>query len=358
MNDKTSTKHKPKRKLDTGVLIAIIALTSAVLGAFINGIFGNGVVLNRLFGPKTPTSSPTAIISDAYLELTAIAQETRRAQQRASAVAQFTQEAGATATQRYSDVLQTVQAQLEVTRIFEQAQQQVATEQAQNAAATAQSIIAVQQTATAIANTKRIDQLLGFADQVTGLPAALSDPFDDNQNGWSPKNYGDFSVSLKSGMLTVNLSKASISPLIWTCTKCGPFNDFSYQIDIKIPKDTPRVTAGIIFGSPTRLDQRSLLEYTMLLMHGTGDITLEKFSSAGKEMIGVWKPPQDLLTPDGKFHTLQIIGVDQYAAVYLDNKPVGDVFALEHSTQGYVGIVIQSPNVDIAFDNLKVTLMP
>lgn len=357
MGNKPSAKPKPK-KLDTGVLIAIIALTSAVLGAFINGIFGDGILVSQLFATKTPTNTPSPIIPDAYLELTAIAQETQRAEQRATAVAQFTQEAGATATQRYIEVLQTVQAELEVTRIYQQAQQQVATEQAQNAEATAQSIISFQQTATASANDQRIGQILSFAGQIPNLPISFSDSFEYNDNGWSPKNYNDYIISLKGDVLTAKLSNPAMSPLIWTCEKCGSFNNFSYQVDIKSPKGASRVISGIIFGSPTRLDQQTPQEYYLLLIYSSGDIILERVSPSGRDIVEVWEHRQDLITPDGEFHTLQVITIDNFAAVYLDNKPVDDVFPLDYSAQGYIGIVVESPDVDVVFDNLKVVLLP
>lgn len=357
MSSKPSAKPK-RKKLDTNVLIAIIALISAVGGAFINGIFGNGVLINRIFASSTPTNTPSPVIPEAYLELTAIAQETQKAEQRASAVAQFTLDAGATATQRYIEVLQTVQAELEVTRIYQQAQQQVATEQAQYAEATAQSIISSQQTATAITYNQTIGQLLGFAEQVTNLPVSFYDSFDDDKNGWSPKNYDDYSISLKGDVLTTKLKNPSASPLIWTCKNCNSFSNFSYQIDMKTPKGLPRVISGIIFGSPTSLDQQPLQEYYMLSIYSSGDIILERVSPSGRDIVEVWEHRQDLLTPDGQFHTLQVVTIDSFAAVYLDGISVGDVFSLEHSAQGYIGVVVESSDVDVVFDNLKVVLMP
>lgn len=351
MGNKPSAKPK---KIDTGVLIAIIALASAVLGAFTNGIFGNGILVNQLFATKTPTNTPSPIIPDAYLALTAIAKETQVGNQRASAVAQFTQEAGATATQRYIDVLQTVQVELEVTRIYQQAQQQVATEQAQNAEATAQAIISIQQTASALANS----QMGGQVEQVSNLPILFYDSFDDNTNGWSPKNYHDYSISLKDDVLTANLSNPSISPLIWICENCNSFNNnFSYQIDIKSPKGVYGVVSGIVFGSPTKLNRQPVQEYYLLLIYSSGDIILERVSPSGRDIVEVWEHRQDLLTPDGEFHTLQIITIDGAAVVYVDSKPVGDKFTLDYSAQGHIGIVVQSQDVDVVFDNLKVVLM-
>jgi hypothetical protein len=290
-----------------------------------------------------PSATPPPTLSLEDLKLTAIAID-----------AKLTQVAGATATQEYINVVQTVQANATATSLYAQ----VAAEQAQNVEATAQAIISIQQTATAVASNQKIEQLLGFVEQVPNLPISFYDSFEDNKNDWSPKNYNDYSISLKGDVLTTNLKNPSTSPLIWTCEKCNSFNNFSYQIDIKTPVGIPRVVSGIVFGSPSRLDQQPLQDYYMLSIYSSGDIILERVSATSRDIIKVWEHRQDLLTPDGQFHTLQVITIDNLAVVYLDGKSVGDVFPLEYSTQGYIGIVIESSDVDVVFDNLKVVLMP
>lgn len=292
---------------------------------------------------NTSNTAPLPTLSLQDLELTVMAIETK-----------LTQEAGATATQQYLNVVQTVQANATATSLYEQ----VVAEQTQNVEATAQAIISTQQTATAIANNQKLEQLISFAEQVPNLPASFYDSFDENKNNWSPKNYNDYSISLKGDVLTVKVKNPSASPLIWTCENCNSFNNFSYQVDIKTPIGVPRVVSGIVFGSPTKLDQQPLREYYMLSVYSSGDIILERVSPSGRDIVKVWEHRQDLLTPDGQFHTLQVVTTDNFAAVYLDNKPVSDVFALDYPTQGYIGIMVESPDIDVVFDNLKVVLMP
>lgn len=297
--------------------------------------------LTALANMPNTASLPELSLED--LELTVMAMEIK-----------LTQEAGATATQQYLNVVQTVQANATATSLYEQ----VVAEQTQNVEATAQAIISTQQTATAIANNQKLEQLISFAEQASNLPPSFYDSFENNGNNWSPKNYNDYSISLKGDVLTTKLKNPSISPLILTCEKCNSFNNFSYQVDIKTPGGIPRVVSGIVFGSSSRLDQQPLQDYYMLSIYSSGDLILERVSSTGRDIVKVWEHRQDLLTPDGQFHTLQVVTIDNFAAVYLDGKSVGDVFALEYSAQGYIGIVVESSDVDVIFDNLKVVLLP
>jgi len=358
MSDNASSN---KSKIEPTVKAAIIALIGVIIGAFLNGIFGNGVLPQMIFATKTPTMIPTSTIPAPFLELTAIADETKSAEQRVTAIAQITEMAGATATQQYISVLQTAQANLELARINDVAQQQLIatqTQQAINAASTAQIVISNQQTATAVINEQSSEQLLSLASALPNLPVSFSDSFDDNKNGWSPKDGNKFSVAIKDGVLKVNFSDPNYSPFIWTCDNCNSFSNFSYQIDIKTPAGVPRVVTGILFGSPTRLDQQPFQESYALSIYSNGAILLERLSRTGRDIVQLWDNRQDLITPDGKFHTLQVIAVDKNAAVYLDGKLVGDVLKLNYSTTGYIGVVSQSTDVDVLYDNLKVVLLP
>lgn len=332
------------------LLVAIVSLIGIIIKSEtdkaiaripIDATLNAEATLTALSNLPSIISSPTPSSQD--LALTAIAIENR-----------LTQEAGAIATQQYLEVREIVQANATATSLYEQ----VVAEQTQNVEATVQAILSTQQTATAIANNQKIEQLRSFANQIPNLPVLFYDSFEDNKNGWSPKKYGDYSISLKGDVLTAKLLSPSTPPLVWSCEKCNSFNNFSYQIDIQTPKDTSRVVSGIIFGSPIKLDRQPLQEYYLLLIYSSGDIVLERVSPSGNDIIEIWEHRQDLLTPDGEFHTLQVITIDNFAAVYLDNKPVGDVFSLDYSAQGYIGIVVQSPDIDVAFDNLKVVLMP
>ncbi len=353
-------KPLPPKKQVSFLSLSLFVIAALLLG-FISGTLlysKSSTGATQPIQPRLPTVSASPIISARDIELTAIASETQKAEQRNTLVALVTKEAGATATQNYISLLQTAQANLEATRISEQAQQQVATEQAQRAESTAQAIISAQQTATAIVNNQKVTQLLSFVEQVPNLPVSFYDSFETDKNGWSPKNYDDYSISLKGDVLTTKLKNHSASPLIWTCETCDSFSNFSYQIDIKTPTGAPRIISGIVFGSPTRLDQEPLQEYFLLSIYSSGDLILERVSSSDRDIVEVWEHRQDLLTPDGKFHTLQIVTIDNFATVYFDGKSVGDIFFLEHPTQGYIGIAVESSDVDVVFDNLKVVLMP
>jgi hypothetical protein len=308
--------------------------------------------LTEIASMSSMTPSPT--LSPLDIEKTAIASETQSAEQRGTVIAQWTQEAGATATQQYLYVLQTVQADATAKALFAQ----VATEQVYNSEATAQSIISTQQAATAIVNNQNAEQILDFADKLPNLPVSFSDTFENNNNGWSPKSGNGYSVSMKGDVLKVNFSDSALLPFIWTCDNCGTFNNFSYQIDIKTPKDTQRVVAGILFGSPTKIDQQPFQESYALSIYSSGAVLLQRISLTKIDTVELWDHRPDLITPDGEFHTLQVIAIDKYAAVYVDGKLIGDVLKLDYSTAGYIGVVSQSTGVDVVFDNLKVVLMP
>lgn len=305
--------------------------------------------------PPPPTLTLTP---DPFIEITAIFQETETAKQRNTAVFQVTEAAGATATQHYVEVLQTVQAEMEATRIYEEAQQQIATQQAGEAMATAQSIIVFQQTATAIAEEQSKRDLVSMMDKLADFPIAFTDTFDDDSNGWSPKKGNGYDVTIQNGVFQVNYSDEKYTPFLWTCDKCGTFNNFSFQVDIQTPKNVRGVVAGIVFGSPTRIDQQPFKEAYALSLYSTGAFLLQRISYSRIDTIRLWDKRQDLLTPDGEFHTLQIIVVDKHAIVYIDGKIVGDVVSLENSGAGYIGIVTQTPNVNILYDNMQIIELP
>jgi len=346
------------------IIIAIIGLVGVVVGALITSILGSDILMAQILATDTPTLTPsptltaTPTIPNPFLEVTAIFQETQRAEQRNTAVVQLTQAAGETATQQYIAVLQTVQAEIEATRIYEQAQQQVATEQSQNANATAQSIVLVQQTATAVANEQSKGQLANMIDRLPDFTVIFSDTFDNDNNGWSPKKGKGYDVAMQNGVFQVNYSEQKYTPFLWTCDTCGIFKNFSYQVDIQTPKDAKGVVAGIVFGSPTKIDQQPFKEAYALSLYSTGAVLLQRISAIGIDTVQLWDKMQDLLTPDGKFHTLQIIVSDKYAIVYVDGKVVGDIIPLEYSGEGYIGLVSQTIDTNIVYDNMKVVELP
>ena len=315
----------------------------------------------------TPSATviPTSTVPDPFLELTAIASETKSAENRATAIAQITQMAGATSTQQYISILDSVmktgQANLELTKINDKAQQTLIAEQTQqalNAEATAQFIVSNQQTATAVANNQSVEQVLSFANNLPNLPVSFFDTFEHNENGWSPKSSDEYSVSMKGDVLTVNVSDPSRLPFLWTCDNCNSFSNFSYQIDIKTPEGASRIVAGILFGSPTKFDTEPYQESYALSIYSSGAVLLERISRIRRDIVQVWDHRPDLITPDGKFHTLQVIAIDKYAAIYVDGKLVGDVVKLDYSSTGYIGIESQSTDVDIEYDNLKIVTLP
>jgi hypothetical protein len=368
MANKNSTKSllisdKPT-STDNSVKIALFSLLGVILVAFLNGVFGNGAFISSIFPTTTPnatvapTLTATPTIPGPYIVVTDIALETQTAEQRSTAIALLTQSVGATATQQYMAVLQTVQANMEATRIYEQAQQQVATEQARNAEATAQVIIAIQQTTTAFADKQNKEQIFSLNEKLSDFPIMLSDMFEDDSNGWSPKTGLGYDISIQNGVLQVNVSESKRLPFLWTCDACDKFDNFSYQIDIQTPKGEKGVVAGIIFGSPTRFDKQPFKEAYALSLYSTGAIFLQRISATGMDTVQLWDKRQDLLTPDGKFHTLQVIVSNKYAIVYVDGKVVGDVISLEHSPSGYIGLIIQTTDVNILYDNMKIVKLP
>lgn len=296
------------------------------------------------------SATPPPVVSFQDLGLTATAIQS-----------QLGQAANATATAQYLTILDSVRKTQQAQEIFNQVQQELIitqTQQALNAESTAQVMISSQQTATANVNNQSGEKVLSFANQLPNLPISFLETFEDNKNGWSPKSGNGYNVSMKGDVLTVNYSDPKFTPFIWTCDNCGTFNNFSYQIDIKTPKDVSGVIAGILFGSPVRLDQQPFQESYALSVYSTGAVLLQRLSLTGIDTIHLWDHRQDLITPDGEFHTLQLVTIDNYAAIYVDGKLVGDVLNLDYSTAGYIGIVTQSPNVGVVFDNLKVVLMP
>lgn len=352
-----------------GWLILFLFFIVAILG-YAGGLLSNNSGTISMASPtlllspsasasSVPTAAVTNIPTPLYRDpINAIATETQGALQRATAFSLATQDANATVTQQYVIAVQTAEAGLELTRIYEQAQGEVATKQALFAQETAQAVIAKQQTETAVALDSANKQVIDLATQVSNMPVSLVDVFNKDKNGWAPKTEKGYSVAIQDGVFHVNYSDLKYHPFPWTCDNCGPFERFSFQVDIKTPKGVPQVISGILFGAPDRIDKQRFIEAYALLMFSNGAITLGRYSAAGYDILKEWGHRQDLFTDDGEFHTLQIIVMDSYATVFVDGELVDDAFSLDHPGTGYVGFIIQTANIDVQYDNLKIIGLP
>jgi hypothetical protein len=200
--------------------------------------------------------------------------------------------------------------------------------------------------------------LPGTLDQLAAQPVLLSDPFDDDSRGWTPFASTGFAVSIDSGMMQIFFSEPSFNPFLWTCDDCGTFDRYSYQVDVQLPVESGTSIAGLVFGSPSRIDELPFQEAYALSIYSSGEMILQRISSSGIQVIQKWDKYHSQFTPDGNFHTLQVLTNGNKAAIYIDGNSLGDEIELTGSTSGYIGLVVQSTNHLVYFDNLQVIALP
>jgi hypothetical protein len=200
--------------------------------------------------------------------------------------------------------------------------------------------------------------LPGTLDSLASQPVLLNDTFDDDGNGWTPFASTGFAVSMDEGMMQIFFSEPSFNPFLWTCDACGTFDRYSYQVDVKLPTDSGTAIAGLVFGSPTRIDQLPFEEAYALSIYSSGEMVLQHISASSIEVIEKWDKYHSQFTPDGSNHTLQVLANGNKAAIYIDGKSLGGEIELTTSSAGYIGLVVQSTNQTVYFDNLKVIALP
>jgi hypothetical protein len=350
-----SKAEKPKQTNNPAILIAIIGALATIIAATLGASFGNAELIRIFLSP--PTSTPTPLTSFEQI-LTADAIDAQRVSDKATIVAQATQTAQAVATQQYLDAYDKALNALEVTRVFEQAQQDVATKQVLSAQLTAQSDISSQGTATASSIQTIQGKMENFWLQSPNIQPIFIDSFDNDSSGWFPKAVSSYSVSI-DGQINISVDNSYTAlPFVWTCDKCGPFSNYLMQVDITTPSGVGNVLAGVLFGSPSQLDKTFQYSYALLL-DSSGAVYLRKLSAAGDKIILLLDKRNDIIAPDGKPRTVQIIGFGKYLSVYINGNNIISLQELEGTTDGYIGVVVSTAgNTKIQYDNLKIVTLP
>jgi hypothetical protein len=309
--------------IDPKIFIGLIAITGVLFGALLNGLFGDQLFTGK--NPKIPTPGNPPVLAPTQILLPALVPS-----------ATFAMPDSTMVTDPIS--LQ-------------------ATEQAHHAIATSQANIAAQQTQTVQVEESK-GMLPQMLDQLATFTVLLSDSFDDDTNGWTPNSNAGYAVSMENGALQMNFSEPGFAPFLWTCDRCGSFDRYSYQVDIKSDSAGNAVVAGLVFGSPSRIDEYPFQEAYALLIFNSGEMTLQRISSTGIQTVQQWDKYHSQFTPDGNYHTLQVLADQQTALIVIDGKALGDAIELSKPTNGYVGLVVQSTNATVYYDNLKVLALP
>ncbi len=313
--------------INIGITIALIAIAGVLVGAILNGMLGMESLANSLFASSTPTASfkhtpiplfapPTAAPAAALTPLSVVAEELTPS----------------------------------------------TTVQAPAFAPSVESTLPADQpavvTATVTAALPTVPAVADLLTQLSTIPAQFSDSFDDDSKGWTPYSDYGYDVVIQNGAMQIFFSEPSFTPFLWTCDACGPFERASYQLDVKVPVNGQVVIAGLVFGSPTPIDEYPFKEAYALSLYNNGSVILQRISATGMETVQLWDKNATLLKPDGQAHNLQVIADGQSAWVVIDGKPLGDKIDLAYATAGYAGLVVYSPNATVYFDNLKVIPLP
>jgi len=309
--------------INIGITVALIAIAGVLFGAILNGIFGRQSFVQQLFASQTPTPAfrHTPIPLFAPPAMTPALQTTP--------LSMVGEEDLTTPT--------------------------LAAPSPQSPSQTEAVLVL---SATATPEQPAEVQITDLLAQLQNLPIQLNDSFEDDANGWTPfAGYG-YAVAMQNGALQLFFSEPSFSPFLWTCDACGQFERYAYQVDVKIPQTGQVAVAGLVFGSPTPIDEYPFKEAYALGLYNNGSVILQRISAAGMETVQLWDKNTTLLKPDGQAHTLQVIADGQQAWVVIDGKPLGEKLDLTHTTAGYIGLVAYSTNTTVYFDNLKVIPLP
>ncbi len=313
--------------VNIGITVALIAIAGVLVGAILNGMLGMESLAKNLFASPTPTASfkhtPIPIFAPPA----------------ATPAGELTPPSAAAEGLTPST-----------------------TAQVPAFAPTGESTLPADQpaviTATPTAALPTVPAVADLLTQLSTIPAQFSDSFDDDAKGWTPYSDYGYDVAIQNGAMQIFFSEPSYTPFLWTCDACGTFERASYQVDVKVPVNGQVVIAGLVFGSPTPIDEYPFKEAYALSLYNNGSVILQRISATGMETVQLWDKNATLLKPDGQAHTLQVIADGQSAWVVIDGKPLGNMIDLAYSTTGYAGLVVYSPNATVYFDNLKVVPLP
>lgn len=203
--------------------------------------------------------------------------------------------------------------------------------------------------------------LAGIANQ----SPILTDNFDTDALGWTPQETSLYKVALTGGVLQIIVNQEitwdykNLLPFSWMCDLCGPYQDYAYQIDLRTPQGVEGVLAGMIFGAPENLAVNPNAPYYTYYAHSSGAFYLRRISRLNDIFLGLWDRRSDLISPDGNFHTLQVIALGQYVTLAIDGVIITEAQLLDQPTDGYIGIVVSTAGgTPIEFDNLRVYQVP
>ncbi|MBI9050269.1 MAG: hypothetical protein JEZ00_12675 [Anaerolineaceae bacterium] len=306
--------------MDPKIFIGLIAISGVLFGALLSGFLGGNSSSSKV--PPTPTPrDPLAAAPTQFFVPTLVASTTPEI----NPFLEQTQQAAIAVTEE-ATVTETAIAPLLPTD--------------------------VQFTATSAAS------LAGMQDQLSAQPVLLNDGFDDDQYGWTPYADTGFAVSIDNSAMQMFFSEPSYAPFLWTCDACGTFEHYAYQVDIKTAVDSGTIIAGLVFGSPSRIDQLPFQQAYALSIYSTGEMILQHISAGGIQTVQQWDKYHSQFKTDGNYHTLQVLADENKVAIFMDGKSLGDEIELAQSTSGYVGLVVQSTNQLVYYDNLQVIALP
>lgn len=310
-------------------------------------------------------SSPEIVLTELFLE-------GQTATARANAIGYLTQTSVAQNTATYESILATLVAQETSTALANAAQTEIASRKTATQEVSAHTTetqiainraTAIQSTAEAevtkqafnegITQTAQVATAQAYSTRVPGFAPRLIDEFDDNRNGWAPTKGNGYLVSIEGGKLNISIEKFSLLPFPWTCDSCGSFSTpYSAEVSIRTPSNSYSVVAGLIFGAQSRLDVNEFPSSYVFSMNNSGAFYLDKISSLGVETLRVWNR-DDLISPDGQFHTLRVVCSDRTISLYVDGKELETGIEVDSSLNGYIGFLVQTHNnILVEYDNL------
>ena len=206
---------------------------------------------------------------------------------------------------------------------------------------------------------KANQRIQAFLSSISSQTPIQEDSFNDDRLGWTPKGSSGYTVGLENDYLRITVDNSKLLPFPWMCDACGPYQDFAVQVDIRTPKYVGAVLAGIFFGAPESLISNGKAPFYSFSVYSSGAFFLRRISPEGDDPIDLWDKRTDLITPDGEFHTLQVIAVGNYVTLTFDHNTIVEARQLDQSTNGYIGVVVQTAGGNtIDFDNLVIYAVP
>ena len=191
--------------------------------------------------------------------------------------------------------------------------------------------------------------LLSACAHASDTSALFEDSFDDARNGWTLTSNAQADVAIKSGQLFITVKKPD--SLAWTTARGKSFDDFTLDIDATSPAGPDDNDYGVIV---RHADDDNFYRFEI---SGDGYYNIQKRAKGKWEkLVPDWTPSHAIRKGRVTNHLRVTCAGDlmTFSVNQIQLAQIQDTLSARGSIGLLVGTLIQ-PDVQVAFDNLKVT---